>query len=42
MLIERQSYHDDYVCILDKVAMSDGDKMDSYIRVPAARHAWGL
>jgi hypothetical protein len=37
-LIQRQSYHGDYVCTLGRFAMSDDDGMDSCTRVPAARH----
>jgi hypothetical protein len=42
MLIRCQSYHGDYVCTIGRVAMSGGDEMDSYTRVPTARCAWGL
>jgi hypothetical protein len=42
MLIQCQSYHDDYVYTIGRVAMSDSDEIDSYTRVPVARHAWGL
>jgi hypothetical protein len=31
-----------YAYTLDRVAMLDGDGMDSFTLVPAARHAWGL
>jgi hypothetical protein len=40
MLILRQSYHDDYVCILAWVAMLDGDEMDFSTRVCAVRRTW--
>jgi hypothetical protein len=40
MLIQRQSYHGDYACSLNRVAMSDDDGIDSSTQVPTARHAW--
>jgi hypothetical protein len=42
MLIQCHRYHGDYACTLGRVAMSDGDGMDSYTRVPTARRVWGL
>jgi hypothetical protein len=42
MLIRHQSYHGDYACNIDRVAMFDGDGMDSCTRVPVARSTWGM
>jgi hypothetical protein len=42
VLIRCQSYHDDYACTFGRVAMPGGDGMDSYTRVPVARHMWGM
>jgi hypothetical protein len=42
ILIQHQSYHDDYVCSFGGVAMSGGDGMDFSTRVCAARGAWVL
>jgi hypothetical protein len=39
VLIQRQSYHDDYECSFGRVAMSGGDGMDFSTRVPAASGA---
>jgi hypothetical protein len=42
MSIRRQSYHGDYACTLDRVAMSSGDGTDSCTRVPIATCTWGM
>jgi hypothetical protein len=31
-----------YACTLGSIAMLGDDEMNSYTRVPAARHAWGM
>jgi hypothetical protein len=40
MLIERESYHDDYTCSFGRVAMSGGDWTNFSTRVPAANGVW--
>jgi hypothetical protein len=40
MLIQCQSYHDNYACPFRRVAMSGGDGMNFSTRVPAARGMW--
>jgi hypothetical protein len=40
MLIQGQSYHDDYVCFFARVTMSGGDVMDFSTQVPAASGSW--
>jgi hypothetical protein len=42
VLIQRQSYHDDYVCLFDGVAMSHSDMTDSSTQVPVIRRTWRL
>jgi hypothetical protein len=40
MLIQHQSYHEDYACSSVGVAMLGGDGIDSSTQVPAVRCAW--
>jgi hypothetical protein len=39
VLIQRQSYHGDYVCSFGRVAMSNGDGMNFSTRVPTVSGA---
>jgi hypothetical protein len=40
VLIQRQGYHDNYVCSFGGVALLCGDGMDSSTQIPAVRHLW--
>jgi hypothetical protein len=40
VLIPCQSYHDDYVCLRGRVAMSDGDGTTFNTQVPTVRRTW--